>query len=391
MGIAVWTSYSKIKIKKEHHKDALKALKSLKDYYYVDEVELQKSTSLEEALSAYYFHFIKDENEAIVSLSYGGDKGDYSAVMYALAPFMEEGSVLEMAQENDVNDYILQFNFKNKSVELAHFLDYGEYRRELGDNKMPTKEEINWYSEALHFKYEHKRYRIVSWTYLSNPDVIKQAKKQVKEGLAYGKDHPPWVEWKYEYTQGVLAEEIILEIKNDKKALETIITKNRYGALCLNSPKVVFIDLDVPSFLDSTSAEKKKEFIKQSKLTIQENVANYFSTNTKQSGILYETSNGMRLLFTHELSTPKEAEKKGYFDFVHCDSRYLKMSLIQDCFRARLTPKPWRIKKLKESEFAVCKKIMEFNSQNRLENTELNRVIDIHDKYCLNEDDSILI
>ena len=46
---------------------------------------------------------------------------------------------------------------------------------------------------------------------------------------------------------------------------------------------------------------------------------------------------------THRLFTPGDPQVKAFFDAVGVDKVYQAMCLNQQCFRARLTPKPWRI------------------------------------------------
>jgi hypothetical protein len=58
---------------------------------------------------------------------------------------------------------------------------------------------------------------------------------------------------------------------------------------------------------------------------------------------LYRTPNGLRLLATHRRFEPSDPEVRAFFQAVGADPIYVRMCNHQQCFRARLTAKPWRI------------------------------------------------
>lgn len=385
MGIGIWSGRSSMHIAKDQLDNALKALQSFHKtpdlYLDGDNKAVAESLSLKEALSAWAIETEIDSKGGLYKFEYIGDKGDFSPVMPVLAPYVTSGSVFEMVMENEIRSLVTEFSFNDKNIRIQEYFEYDENYRVPFENKNSENAEkpMNWYSEQLHFKYSGNMYRIVSWKAVD--DVLKKAKKQVAKGLEYGKDSADFLVWDYEYNQGVLAEKIHKEIKSDTGTLELVITENRYNALCLNTPNVAFIDLDCP----------KDSAIESYKDIIQESVVTYFSTHKNQSGILYETAEGMRLVFTHQLMTVKEVQQQGLFELSYCDPLYVKMCLIQDCFRARLTAKPWRKEKAKGKTTAVCRKVIEFNKEHRTDNTELNTAIELHDKYCLEDNAALLV
>lgn len=58
---------------------------------------------------------------------------------------------------------------------------------------------------------------------------------------------------------------------------------------------------------------------------------------------LYRTPVGFRVLALHRVFDPHEAEGSEFFSAIDADPSYVRMCLNQRCFRARLSPKPWRI------------------------------------------------
>lgn len=58
---------------------------------------------------------------------------------------------------------------------------------------------------------------------------------------------------------------------------------------------------------------------------------------------VYRTSAGLRYLVTHAPFTPGDAESEAAMRAVGADPDYVKLCRVRHSFRARLTPKPWRI------------------------------------------------
>lgn len=131
-----------------------------------------------------------------------------------------------------------------------------------------------------------------------------------------------------------------------------IVTRNRYGALVLNAAHVLFVDIDLPpprqqSFVESlkTSLSKaqREKFALERHHRIVDNVTNWSRKNPSYGFRMYQTKAGYRLLFTNKLFQPLSAEVKGIFQELGSDQLYQRLTEKQRCFRARLTPKPWRI------------------------------------------------
>jgi hypothetical protein len=57
---------------------------------------------------------------------------------------------------------------------------------------------------------------------------------------------------------------------------------------------------------------------------------------------IYRTRAGLRLLATHALFEPETAASDDVFDALGADPLYRQLCKAQKCYRARLTPKPWR-------------------------------------------------
>jgi|26BtaG_2_1085354.scaffolds.fasta_scaffold02696_6 hypothetical protein len=58
---------------------------------------------------------------------------------------------------------------------------------------------------------------------------------------------------------------------------------------------------------------------------------------------LYQTPAGFRIIATHSTVTPNDTAVKDWLEHFHADSNYARLCQAQQCFRARLTAKPWRM------------------------------------------------
>lgn len=167
---------------------------------------------------------------------------------------------------------------------------------------------------------------------------------------------------------------------------EQVITRNSYGARCLNSPNVLFADIDfepersakptliafafqvIVATLVGLTLQKWSvtfvalvaaiilaaplgRFATWLAVTVQggaENIArarivSFLSLNPSWAVRLYRTPAGYRLLATHQPFVAGSDAVQQFFQAVSADPIYVRMCANQRCFRARLTAKPWRI------------------------------------------------
>jgi len=168
---------------------------------------------------------------------------------------------------------------------------------------------------------------------------------------------------------------------------DVIVSRNIYGALCLNTPDVLFGDIDadeggrlktgwksaaalatavvtvvifIPAgiarmaaiiavfvvwakvMLDRQKATRAVE--KEERMAaIKKRVEDFMADRPEWRLNLYRTPAGLRVLALHRTFDPHESEVTAFFDTLECDPVYARMCRKQHCFRARVSPKPWRI------------------------------------------------
>jgi hypothetical protein len=168
-----------------------------------------------------------------------------------------------------------------------------------------------------------------------------------------------------------------------------VVTRNSYGARCLNTPEVLFADVDlslapgcgasfaaflaifalgvsaafmvepgiprrviaaaslVAAIVFASSAARAvfavlhggPDRIKKAAI---DRVRAYVDSHPRWNVRVYETPAGLRLIATHAAFEPRSAEVGEFFRALRVDPVYQRMCIRQNCFRARLSAKPWR-------------------------------------------------
>ncbi len=144
----------------------------------------------------------------------------------------------------------------------------------------------------------------------------------------------------YFYGKAPLREEIVGSVASSEAAL---VTRNRYGALVLNTARVPFVDVDVPA---GGGGGRLRSFFGGKKASPQEAALDRIRTAcerfSRTTFRVYRTAAGFRLLATDLLLEPDSAEAGDLLAAFEADPFFVKLCKLQASFRARLTPKPWR-------------------------------------------------
>lgn len=143
-------------------------------------------------------------------------------------------------------------------------------------------------------------------------------------------------------------EQILREIKNDAGEVLALITRNSYGCQVLNTSRVMFVDVDLPEAKSSGGflkrlfgrAEPPPPDNRQNEALAR--IESWTRNNDGWGWRIYRTRAGLRLLATHALFDPETVTASGVFGALGADPLYTQLCRSQKCFRARLTPKPWR-------------------------------------------------
>jgi hypothetical protein len=152
---------------------------------------------------------------------------------------------------------------------------------------------------------------------------------------------------RYSYGDQPLREEVIRVITNGGDDETAVITRNAYGSLVLNAARAMFIDIDFEyegigsSLAGSICRLFGKKSISQEEKALQ-SIEQWAQGHREWGMRVYRTAAGLRCLVTHSPFEPTEQSSLNVLEGLGCDPLYVRLCRTQQCFRARLTPKPWR-------------------------------------------------
>ena len=185
-------------------------------------------------------------------------------------------------------------------------------------------------------------FQIWGWSENNVSEAAQLAKRRLREACdritrgALGQEA-------YFYGKAPLREEIVRTVGLPSSEAAAIVTRNRYGALVLNTARIPFIDVDVP---EPGAFEGLRRLFGGKRATAQEKVLERVREACgrfpRTSFRIYRTAGGFRLLATDLLIDPQSPEAQGMLSAFEADPFFVKLCKLQSSFRARLTPKPWR-------------------------------------------------
>lgn len=146
----------------------------------------------------------------------------------------------------------------------------------------------------------------------------------------------------YGYPDRPMREPVLHEFADSAGRARAVVTRNSYGCLILNTAEALFVDVDEkPAGLVQALAGlfgKRKTF----EDTVIERMESWIAVHQGWGWRAYRTKAGIRLLATHRPIAPTDPLCREVFREFQADRLYQKLCVNQKCFRARLTPKPWR-------------------------------------------------
>lgn len=231
---------------------------------------------------------------------------------------------------------------------------------------------------------------ITGSSFVSQEDAERDARERFDQLVAAGgpcADVPN--DWYYPQRQ--LPEELLEEVHGDSGELIAGVTRNRYGAAILNTDALLITDVDlrIPSqrqvrreqpeggrhgggllgrlFGRGSSAPRSgptgstgptsaagagpgvpgpsgfEARVQQERDRITGLIGQFAQRNPELGVRTYRTRNGYRVLITGADAPPRSERAAVVMQDLTSDRLYMTLCRVQDSYRARLTPKPWRI------------------------------------------------
>lgn len=187
------------------------------------------------------------------------------------------------------------------------------------------------------------------WSEISVEDALKKAVEAAKS-IAGRLSEGETPEHRY-YGERPLREEVLKELKDGSGQTYAAITRNCYGCEVLNTAAVMFVDVDLKpiSAFQMISYGIKRLFSSRTPHPMAERESEALAKlkamtdSDKECGArVYRTYAGFRYMMTHALIEPKAEFTVKVMEFLGTDKLYMRLCAVQESFRARLTPKPWR-------------------------------------------------
>jgi hypothetical protein len=179
------------------------------------------------------------------------------------------------------------------------------------------------------------------WSESSPSDADAKARERfqsMQQRVSQGLDLPKG----YGYGSRPVREQILREIPGRGGDVAALLTRNGYGSVVLNAARAMFIDVDAPAAGSGGGLGKLLGFGKSADAGLDQ-VRRALPSAGLGSVRLYRTAGGFRLLATDRTFTPGSSEADAAMRAVGADPQFMQLCKIQDSFRARLTPKPWRV------------------------------------------------
>lgn len=148
---------------------------------------------------------------------------------------------------------------------------------------------------------------------------------------------------RYPYGVHPIREEIVRVLDERDGKPTALVTRNRYGALILNTADTLFLDIDLPApglgswfrrLFPGRGASSEEARLTQLRETLAARADGPFR--------LYRTCAGFRVIAVGAPHDPASDATGELMESTATDPMYRRLCAVQKSFRARLTPKPWR-------------------------------------------------
>ena len=246
-----------------------------------------------------------------------------------------------------------------------------------------------WAESRLQHKLPSRQITVRRWGWsdISQADAqaladqrAQEAMDRIQSGEALRRREPKAA---YDCADGVpIREEVVSRHGN------AVITRNSYGSLCLNAPDVFFADVDAewhPSLqmnlrgcltmivagvatglilksaligfvlaiglpwlaslvIDKINKKRGPEAEARAKEQAQATIQAFSAAHPSWHLRMYETPAGFRLLAMHDVFDPAGEAAREALAELSADKVFVRLCTIQGCFRARVSPKSWRMK-----------------------------------------------
>jgi hypothetical protein len=186
-----------------------------------------------------------------------------------------------------------------------------------------------------------RRLAVWGWSQESQRGAELHAHKRLTEVLDHLRHSQGWPKG-YTYGSRPRREEILQEFRDRGGETTAFLTRTHYGSEILNVARVLFVDVDVPrpsikQVIGSLFGSKNSP-----EAGVLSRIRSALAGEPDGSFTIYRTAAGFRVVAGDPLYEPASPKAEALMIALGVDPSYLNLCRVQQCFRARLTPKPWR-------------------------------------------------
>jgi hypothetical protein len=163
--------------------------------------------------------------------------------------------------------------------------------------------------------------------------ALARVEQSIRAGTAEG--------W-YAYADSTRPEPLVEEMQDEHGVRIAAVTIGRFGATILNTTLVPFVDVDLggPKRSGRLFGRKKQVDPAEEKIGL---LQGWVAERSGRSARIYRTAAGLRYLLPSMQMDPTSQETHELMERLGADPLYAKLCRAQGCYRARLSPKPWRL------------------------------------------------
>lgn len=188
------------------------------------------------------------------------------------------------------------------------------------------------------------------WSENSQAEALERAEDRLKRILYWLRDENPEKDLdRYQYViDDNICEQVVDHVYSPDGREIAVISRNVYGAIVLNSPTVMFIDIDIeptayqPGFFARLFGAKAIT-VQQVFETRMNHLRTWQAQHSEFTFRVYRTAAGLRAVVANREFSEVDKNVIEMMEQLNSDPLYRQLCISQKCFRARLSPKPWRI------------------------------------------------
>lgn len=168
--------------------------------------------------------------------------------------------------------------------------------------------------------------------------LVDEALARVRQRVEINNEDLDW----YEYAQHARPEPIIEDIVDESGNVAARVTLNAAGCQVLNTARLAFVDVDIPKPRALRRIFSRRRTDSESVLEDRLDRLRAWAESEASGARVYRTAGGLRYCLPNAPMDPTSDQTAAFMRDLDADPLYASLCKHQECFRARLTPKPWR-------------------------------------------------